>query len=274
MVEQQSSVRDPQGPSAPRRTGEARPKLERNEGQQANTTPIEEQALATERMMERVTDRENLNKAFSRVKSNAGAPGVDGMTVDDLADWCRKHGPALKESLLNGSYEPKPVRGVAIPKPDGGDRLLGIPTVLDRLVQQAIAQALEPLLDPTFSPSSYGFRPGLGAHHALKQAQKYVADGRDIVVDVDLEKFFDRVNHDTLMNRLARRVSDKRLLRIVRRFLEAGMMRNGICTERNEGTPQGGPLSPLLANLLLDDLDKELERRGHCFCRYADDCKI
>jgi RNA-directed DNA polymerase len=176
--------------------------------------------------------------------------------------------------LLDGSYQPKTVRGVEIPKPGGGNRQLGIPTVVDRLVQQAILQVLEPILDPTFSPSGFGFRPGKSAHQALAQAQTYVADGREIVVDMDLEKFFDRVNHDILMARVARRIGDKRLLRIIRRFLEAGMMQNGVCIERHEGTPQGGPLSPLLANLLLDDLDKELERRGHRFCRYADDCNI
>jgi len=196
------------------------------------------------------------------------------MTVDELYPWLVDHKQELIAKLLDGSYEPQPVRGVEIPKPGGGMRQLGIPTVVDRLVQQAILLVLEPLLDPTFSASSYGFRPGRGAHDALAQAQKYVAEGRGIVVDVDLEKFFDRVNHDILMARLARRVADKRLLRIVRRFLEAGLMHNGVCIERHEGTPQGGPLSPLLANLLLDDLDKELERRGHCFCRYADDCNI
>jgi RNA-directed DNA polymerase len=183
-------------------------------------------------------------------------------------------GDALFTALLDGSYQPQPVRGVEIPKPGGGKRQLGIPTVTDRLVQQAILQVLEPLLDPSFSASSFGFRPGRGAHDALHRARDYVANGHDIVVDLDLEKFFDRVNHDVMMARLARRIGDKRLLRIIRRFLAAGMMQHGLSTARHEGTPQGGPLSPLLANLLLDDLDKELERRGHCFCRYADDCNI
>ena len=208
------------------------------------------------------------------MKANKGAPGVDGMTVDELRAWIAEHKQELIASLLDGSYQPQPVRGVQIPKPGGGMRQLGIPTVVDRLVQQAILQVLEPILDPTFSASSYGFRPGRGAHDALAQAREYVAEGRAIVVDIDLEKFFDRVNHDILMSRLARRVGDKRLLRIIRRFLRAGLMQDGVCVERHEGTPQGGPLSPLLANLLLDDLDKELERRGHRFCRYADDCNI
>ena len=240
---------------------------------QASTAFDQARAL-TECLMEQVVERDNLNRAYRRVKANKGAPGVDGMTIRDLRDWIAAHKEELIASLLDGSYRPQPVRGVEIPKPGGGMRQLGIPTVVDRLVQQAILQVLEPLLDPTFSASSYGFRPGRGAHDALRQASRYVAEGRGIVVDMDLEKFFDRVNHDILMARLARRVADKRLLRIIRRFLEAGMMQNGVCVERREGTPQGGPLSPLLANLLLDDLDKELERRGHCFCRYADDCNI
>ena len=199
------------------------------------------------------------------------------MTVDELEPWLAAHRQELTASLLDGTYEPSPVRGVQIPKPGGpnaGMRQLGIPTVVDRLVQQSILQVLEPLLDPTFSDSSYGFRPRRGTHDALRKAKEYVAEGRSVVVDVDLEKFFDRVNHDILMSRLARRIADKRLLRIVRRFLQAGMMQDGVCIARTEGTPQGGPLSPLLANLLLDDLDKELERRGHRFCRYADDCNI
>src|SRR5271169_958926 len=224
--------------------------------------------------MDQIASSANLNQAYKRVKANRGAPGVDGMTVDDLRSWIVENKDALITALLEGSYQPQPVRGVQIPKPGGGMRQLGIPTVVDRLVQQAIAQVLEPLLDPTFSASSFGFRPGRGAHDALRQAREYVADGREIVVDLDLEKFFDRVNHDILMSRLARRIGDKRLLRVIRRFLQAGMMADGVCSERHEGTPQGGPMSPLLANLLLDDLDKELERRGHRFCRYADDCNI
>ena len=228
----------------------------------------------TQDLMERVVERDNLNQAFRRVKANKGAPGVDGMTVDDLRGWAAAHKEALIAALLAGEFNPQPVRGVQIPKPGGGVRQLGIPTVVDRLVQQAMLQVLEPLLDPTFSESSFGFRPGRGAHDALRQARQYVFEGRSIVVDVDLEKFFDRVNHDVLMERLARRVGDKRFLRIVRRFLQAGLMQGGVCAERREGTPQGGPLSPLLSNLLLDELDKELEKRGHRFCRYADDCNI
>lgn len=241
--------------------------------QQTPTASDPARAL-TERLMEEMCQHANMNQAYRRVKANKGAPGVDGMTIDELPTWFAAHEQELLAALRDGTYEPQPVRGVQIPKPGGGVRQLGIPTVIDRLVQQALLQVLEPLLDPTFSASSYGFRPGRGAHDALAQAQKYVAEGRTIVVDLDLEKFFDRVNHDILMARLARRVADKRLLRIVRRFLEAGLMQNGVCVERSEGTPQGGPLSPLLANLLLDDLDKELERRGHRFCRYADDCNI
>jgi RNA-directed DNA polymerase len=245
-------------------------------------TPEEQQAPAawnearalTQHVMEEVASSANLNRAYKRVKANQGAAGVDGLTVDELRSWIAENREKLIASLLDGSYRPQPVRGVDIPKAGGGVRRLGIPTVVDRLVQQAISQVLEPLLDQTFSASSFGFRPGCSAHDALRQARKYVADGYSTVVDIDLEKFFDRVNHDILMARLARHIGDKRLLRIVRRFLQAGMMADGVCIERYEGTPQGGPLSPLLANLLLDDLDKELERRGHRFCRYADDCNI
>lgn len=245
----------------------------RLEESQASTASDPARAL-TDRLMEEICQPENLNRAYRRVKANKGAPGVDGMTIVQLRSWIAEHKEELRTALLDGTYRPQPVRGVQIPKPGGGVRQLGIPTVIDRLVQQAILQVLEPLLDPTFSPSSFGFRPGRGAHDALKQAKEYVAEGRLIVVDVDLEKFFDRVNHDILMSRLSRRIADKRLLRIIRRFLQAGLMQDGVCVARHEGTPQGGPLSPLLANLLLDDLDKELERRSHKFCRYADDCNI
>jgi len=230
--------------------------------------------LLTQQLMERVVDPDNMNKAYRRVVSNKGAGGVDGMAVGDLREWIGAHKERLLTSLLTGDYTPAPVRGVQIPKASGGVRQLGIPTVVDRLVQQAMSQVLEPLLDPLFSESSFGFRPKRGAHDALRQASQYVEDGRTYVVDIDLEKFFDRVNHDILMARLARRVKDKRFLRITRAFLNAGMMQDGVCIRRAEGTPQGGPLSPLLSNLLLDDLDKELERRNHKFCRYADDCNI
>lgn len=228
----------------------------------------------TEKLMEEVCGIANLNRACKQVKANKGTAGVDGMSVYELGSWVREHKGELIRSLLDGSYRPEEVLEVEIPKADGGVRKLGIPTVVDRLVQQAILQVLEPIIEPTFSETSYGFRPNLSAHHALAKAQEYVEEGREVVVDIDLEKFFDRVNHDVLMSRLARRIEDKRLLRLVRRYLEAGIMRHGVCIERYEGMPQGGNLSPLLSNLLLDELDKELEKRGHKFCRYADDCNI
>lgn len=240
-----------------------------------STTAKDRQRALTACLMEQVCRPANLNRAYQRVKSNKGSPGVDGMTVGQLGEWLKTHGQQLVTGLLDGSHQPQPVRGVQIPKPGGkGVRQLGIPTVVDRLVQQAMLQVLDPILDPTFSASSYGFRAGRGAHQALRKAKEYIAGGRDIVVDIDLEKFFDKVNHDILMARLGRWVGDKRMLKIIGRFLRAGLMQNGVCVSREEGTPQGGPLSPLLANLLLDDLDKELEERGHKFCRYADDCNI
>ena len=236
---------------------------------------INEQRALTMNLMEQVVERSNLNRAYRKVRTNRGSAGVDGMTIDQMRDWIAKHKETLIASLLDGSYRPQPIRGVQIPKPGGkGMRQLGIPTVIDRLVQQAILQVLDPILDASFSESSYGFRGGRSAHDALLQASQYVESGRTTVVDMDLAKFFDRVNHDILLSRLARRIADKRLLRIIRRFLVAGMMSNGVCVARHQGTPQGGPLSPLLANLMLDELDKELESRGHCFCRYADDCNI
>jgi RNA-directed DNA polymerase len=224
--------------------------------------------------MEAVVARENLLDAYSQVMSNKGAAGVDGMPVEQLKLYLQEHWARIKESLLNGTYRPQAVRCVEIPKPNGGVRQLGIPTVLDRLIQQALHQVLSPLFEPDFSESSYGFRPGRSAHQAVLAAREYAAQGRRWVVDLDLEKFFDRVNHDVLMSRLARRISDKRVLGLIRRYLQAGMMAGGIVSQRVEGTPQGGPLSPLLSNILLDELDKELERRGHKFCRYADDCNI
>ena len=227
-------------------------------------------------LMERICEPSNLNEAYFRVVRNKGSAGVDGLTVHELSAWIAGHKEALIGSLLDGSHQPQPVRGVQIPKPGkaGAMRQLGIPTVVDRLVQQAFLQVLQPILEPKFSDSSFGFRPGRSAHDALRRASGYVREGYATVVDIDLEKFFDRVNHDMLMARLARHVKDKRVLRIVRRFLQAGLMSDGVVMPRDEGTPQGGPLSPLLANLMLDDLDKELEKRGHRFVRYADDCNI
>jgi RNA-directed DNA polymerase len=228
----------------------------------------------TSDLMEKVCERRNLLVALKRVRQNAGSPGIDGMTVEQLPVHLRAHWPRLREELLAGYYQPQPVRRVAIPKPGGGERELGIPTVLDRFIQQALLQVLQPLFDPTFSDASYGFRPGRSAHDAVRRAQAYVQEGRSIVVDVDLEKFFDRVNHDILMGRLVKRIADRRVLRLIRRYLNVGVLANGVVIERHEGTPQGGPLSPLLANVLLDEVDKELERRGHAFVRYADDLNV
>jgi RNA-directed DNA polymerase len=218
--------------------------------------------------------RENMARAWKRVKANKGSAGVDGRTVLETAEYLKTAWPDIRRRLLDGSYRPDPVRRVGIPKPGGGTRELGIPTVVDRLIQQALLQVLQPLLDPTFSAHSHGFRPGRGAHGAVMQAQQYVQAGYRWVVDVDLERFFDRVNHDILMDRLAKRIADKRLLRLMRRYLQAGILAHGVHSERFEGTPQGGPLSPLLANVLLDEVDRELERRGHRFVRYADDCNV
>lgn len=225
--------------------------------------------------MEEVLRRENLFVAYRKVKSNKGSPGVDGMTVDDLGSHLVHHWEAIREALHTGSYRPQAVRLVEIPKPSGrGVRRLGIPTVLDRLIQQAILQVLQPHLDATFSDSSFGFRPGRSALQAVQRARGHVRDGYRWVVDLDLEAFFDRVNHDVLMARLARRIEDKRLLRLIRRYLQAGLFEGGLVSQRTQGTPQGGPLSPLLSNVLLDELDRELERRGHRFVRYADDCNV
>jgi RNA-directed DNA polymerase len=225
-------------------------------------------------MMEEIVQRENLKEALRRVKANKGGPGVDGITFGQLGDYLKQHWPAIREQLLSGSYRPKPVKRVEIPKPDGGVRKLGIPTVLDRFIQQAVMQVLQQRWDSGFSDHSYGFRPGRSAHQAVAQAQRYIAAGYGWVVDLDLEKFFDRVNHDKLMAQIAKRVDDKRLLKLIRAFLNAGVMENGLLSPSVEGTPQGGPLSPLLSNVVLDELDRELERRGHRHVRYADDCNI
>jgi RNA-directed DNA polymerase len=231
--------------------------------------------MNTSKLLEKVIDRNNLNSAYKRVKRNGGSHGVDGMTVDDLLRYLKQHGDQIRGDLLEGKYRPQPVRRIEIPKPDGmGVRLLGIPTVVDRMIQQAIAQVLIPVFENEFSNYSYGFRPGRSAHDAIKQAQVYLNEGYTTVVDIDLEKFFDRVNHDKLMYLLSRSIEDRRLLRLIRRYLESGIMIGGLISPSREGTPQGGPLSPLLSNVMLHELDKELEKRGHRFCRYADDCNI
>src|SRR6202522_2303918 len=253
--------------------GEAR-EAGREEPESPSTTNDPESPAGTNRLMEEVCERENLKEALQRVKANKGSPGVDGMTVSGIKDYLKQHWPAIREQLLRGTYQPKPVRRVEIPKPDGGVRKLGIPTVLDRFIQQAVMQVLRRQWDPTFSASSYGFRPGRSAQQAVAQAQQYIVEGYCWCVDFDLEKFFDRVNHDKLMGQIANRVEDKRLLKLIRAFLNAGVMENGLVSPSVEGTPQGGPLSPLLSNLVLDELDRELESRGHRFVRYADDCNI
>src|ERR1700758_2208098 len=247
--------------------------------EQGTETPMakrkSESLAGTERLMEEVCELENCKQALQRVKANKGSPGVDGMTVDELPEYLKQHGLEIGEQLRNGTYQPKPVRRVEIPKPDGqGVRKLGIPCVLDRFVQQAVLQVLQKRWDPTFSEHSHGFRPGRSAKQAVHKAQQYIAEGYRWVVDLDLEKFFDRVNHDRLLAAVAKRVADKRMLKLIRAFLEAGVMGDGLVSPVDEGTPQGGPLSPLLSNLVLDELDRELERRGHRFVRYADDCNI
>jgi group II intron reverse transcriptase/maturase len=250
--------------AAPRaqRSGEARPAAPGSERPQADD------------LMVRVVERTNLARALKRVRQNRGSPGIDGMTVDELPAYLRTHWPGIREALLAGTYQPAAVRRHQIPKVGGGMRALGIPTVLDRFIQQALLQVLQPRWDPTFSEYSYGFRPGRRAHDAVCQAQRYIQAGRRWVVDVDVEQFFDRVNHDVLLGKLAQRLGDRRLLGLLRRYLAAGIMVNGVVQERHEGTPQGGPLSPLLANVLLDEIDQELTRRGHSFVRYADDCNV
>src|SRR2546426_4958027 len=252
-------------------TGEAR-KAGREETESSKARSEFENPASTDRMMEAICEWGNLKEAMWRVKANKGSAGIDGMTVDELPDYPQLL--VIREQLLGGTYKPQPVKRVEIPKPDGGVRKLGIPTALDRFVQQAVMQVLQKQWDRTFSESSYGFRPGRSTHQAVAQAQQYIAAGYGWVVDLDLEKFFDRVNHDKLMGQIAKRVRDKRLLKLIRAFLNAGVMENGLVSPSVEGTPQGGPLSPLLSNLVLDELDRELERRQHRFVRYADDCNI
>ena len=251
-----------EAPATPARAG--------TEPSTANRSP--ESLASTERLMEEVCERDNLRQALQRVRENKGSPGVDGMTVGRLPGHLKEHWPAIREQLLSGTYRPRPVRRVSIPKPGGGTRNLGIPTVLDRFIQQAVLQVLQQRWDRTFSEHSYGFRPGRSAHQAVARAQTYVHEGYPWVVDLDLEKFFDQVNHDRLMSRVAQCVADKRLLKLIRAYLNAGVMKDGLVSPTPEGTPQGGPLSPMLSNLVLDELDRELERRGHRFVRYADDC--
>jgi group II intron reverse transcriptase/maturase len=242
--------------------------------QRAEPSPARDEGKASAELWEQVWERGNLQTALERVERNGGAPGIDGMTVEELRPYLREGWLELRGALDRETYKPSPVRRVEIPKPDSGVRQLGIPTVLDRFLQQAIAQVLTPIFEPLFSPTSYGFRPGRSAHQAIEQAQEYIRIGYEWVVDIDLEKFFDRVNHDMLMARVARVVKDKRVLKLIRAYLNSGVMVNGVVIDSEEGTPQGGPLSPLLSNIMLDDLDKELEKRGHKFVRYADDCNI
>lgn len=240
------------------------------------TAPADVDTVApqTQDLMEEVLRRDNLFRALKQVQANKGAPGIDGMSVEALPDYLRKEWPTIREQLLKATYMPAPVRAVYLPKPGGGTRMLGIPTVLDRLIAQAILQVLVPSFDPDFSERSYGFRPGRSAHHALEQSCRDMADGYRWVVNLDLEKFFDSVHHDLVMSRVARKVKDKRLLKVIRRYLSAGIMQEGLLSQREAGMPQGSPLSPLLSNILLDEFDKELERRGHRFCRYADDANV
>ena len=245
------------------------------EGTESLTAKCEtERPASHEQLMEEVCERGNCWQAYKRVKANKGSPGIDGVKVGELSGYLKQHWPSIREQLLGGTYQPQPVRRVEIPKPDGGVRKLGIPTLLDGLIQQAVMQVLQRRWDPTFSEHSHGFRPKRSAHQAVAKAQQYIAAGHRWVVDLDLEKFFDRVNHDKLMAAIARRVTDKRMLRLIGAFLKVGVLENGLVSPAEEGTPQGGPLSPLLSNIVLDELDRELERRKHRFLRYADDCNI
>ncbi len=251
--------------------GEARAKVARDEARPACQR---QEGLGRDELLTQALSRENMAAAWKRVKANKGSAGVDGLTIDETPEFLKAHWPRIRAELLSGTYRPQAVRRVEIPKPTGGTRELGIPTVLDRLIQQALLQILQPLIDPMFSEFSYGFRPGRSAHDAVLQAQRYAQEGFRVVVDVDLEKFFDRVNHDILMDRLAKRIADKAVLRLTRLYLQAGIMADGVVMDRSEGTPQGGPLSPLLANVLLDEVDQDLQRREHRFARYADDCNV
>jgi RNA-directed DNA polymerase len=255
-------------------SGEAASAAAQEAEARAAKADIESRAVMVGPSMEAIVERKNLKKALVQVKRNKGAPGIDGMSVDDLAPYLKEHWPAIRAQLLEGTYKPQPVRRVEIPKASDGTRPLGIPTVLDRFIQQAVMQVLQADWDPTFSGTSFGFRPGRSAHQAVERAQTYIASGHTVVVDIDLEKFFDRVNHDILMGLIAKRVTDKRILKLIRGSLTAGVLADGLVSPTEEGTPQGGPLSPLLSNLMLDVLDKELEKRGHRFVRYADDSNI
>ncbi len=266
MAQKTKQLELPLGP-----TGESRKALR---SEQVSTAATGNEGSGTRALMLEVVSHRNIERAVRKVRSNKGAPGTDGMTVDELPGWLRERWPGVREQLLAGRYEPSPVRRVTIPKRGGGERELGIPTVSDRLIQQALLQVLQARFDPTFSEYSYGFRPGRSAHDAVSQMRDFVVEGRDWVVDIDLEKFFDRVNHDMLMGRLAKRIEDRAVLRVIRRFLETGVMAFGVKVMRGVGTPQGGPLSPLLANVYLDEVDKELEQRGHAFVRYADDLRV
>lgn len=261
--------------SGTRVEGEGRQSSRAAMGAEVRAAAVEQTNAEGPRLMEAVVERGNVWSAYQRVVANKGAPGVDGVTVAEFKDWLKEHWPAVRAALLAGGYMPQAVRAVEIPKPSGGGmRLLGIPALVDRLIQQALLQVLQPIFEPGFSESSYGFRPGRNAHQAVKAAQQYVRAGKRFVVDLDLEKFFDRVNHDMLMSRVAREVKDERVLKLIRRYLQAGLMQDGLIKPRTQGSPQGGPLSPLLSNILLTDLDRELARRGHSFCRYADDCNV
>jgi RNA-directed DNA polymerase len=256
-------------------TGKGEARTGERKGTEPSLARYESERLAeSEKLMEAVCETKNLKQALRRVKSNRGSAGIDGMTVEELPRWLIENWSTIRERLLNGAYEPQAVKRVEIAKPDGGVRKLGIPTVVDRFVQQAVMQVLQGIWEPTFSESSYGFRPDRSAHEAIETAQRHIREGRRWVVDIDLEKFFDRVNHDRLMARVSTRVQDKRMLSLIRSFLTAGVLEGGLVKASDEGTPQGGPLSPLLSNIVLDELDQELERRGHAFVRYADDCNI